>query len=43
LWIVGGVAAWRATQKAVGPGDRRMLATFVLLIVALSWIARGVG
>ena len=43
LWIVGGVAAWRATQKAVGPGDRRVLATFVLLVVALSWIAKAVG
>ena len=43
LWIVGGVAAWRATQKAVGPGDRRILATFVLLVLALSWIAKAVG
>jgi Zn-dependent protease len=43
LWIVGGVAAWRATQRVVGPGDRRVLATFVLLIAALSWIAKAVG
>jgi Zn-dependent protease len=43
LWIVGGVAAWRATQKAVGPGDQRTLATFVLLVLALSWIAKAVG
>ena len=43
LWIVGGVAAWRATQKVVGPGDRRVLATFVLLVFALSWIAKAVG
>jgi Zn-dependent protease len=35
LWIVGGVAAWRATQKAVGPGDQRTLATFVLLVLAV--------
>ena len=43
LWIVGCVAAWRATQRVVGPGDRRVLATFVLLVVALSWIAKAVG
>ena len=43
LWIVGGVAAWRATQKVVGPGDRRILATFVVLVAALSWIAMAVG
>jgi Zn-dependent protease len=43
LWIVGGVAAWRATQKIVGPGDRRILATFVVLVAALSWIAMAVG
>ena len=43
LWIVGGVAAWRATQKAVGPGDRRTLATFVVLVLTLSWIAKAVG
>lgn len=43
LWIVGGVAVWRAMQKVVGPGDRRILATFVGLVVALSWIARAVA
>ena len=43
LWIVGGVAAWRATQKVVGPGDRRILATFVLLVAALSWIAMAIS
>ena len=43
LWIVGGVAAWRATQKVVGPGDRRILATFVLLVLALSWIAKAIA
>ena len=43
LFIVGGVAVWRATQRDVGPGDRRILATFVLLVVMLSWIAKGVG
>ena len=43
LFIVGGVAVWRAVQRDVGPGDRRILATYVLLVVALSWIAKGVG
>ena len=43
LFIVGGVAVWRALQRDVGPGDRRVLATYVLLVVALSWIAKGVG
>ena len=43
LFIVGGVAVWRASQRDVGPGDRRVLATYVLLVVLLSWIAKGVG
>jgi Zn-dependent protease len=43
LFIVGGVAVWRAAQREVGPGDRRVLATFVILVAALSWIAKAVG
>jgi Zn-dependent protease len=43
LLIVGGVAVWRAAQREVGPGDRRVLATFVILVAALSWIAKAVG
>jgi Zn-dependent protease len=43
LLIVGGVATWRALQQNTGPGDTRILATFVVLVVALSWLARGVG
>jgi Zn-dependent protease len=43
LFIVGGVAVWRAAQREVGPGDRRVLATFVVLVAALSWIAKAVG
>ena len=43
LFIVGGVAVWRALQQEAGPGDARVLATFVVLIIALSWLARGVG
>jgi len=43
LLIVGGVAVWRALQQETGPGDTRVLATFVVLVVALSWLARGVG
>jgi len=43
LLIVGGVAVWRALQREVGPGDRRVLATFVILVGALSWLARAIG
>ena len=42
LFIVGGVAVWRAMQREAGPGDRRVLATFVVLVGALSWIAMAV-
>jgi Zn-dependent protease len=43
LFIVGGVAVWRSLQRDAGPGDTRVLATFVVLIFALSLLARGVG
>ncbi len=43
LIIVGGVAVWRAVQREVGPGSGRVLATFVVLVAALSWMAMGVG
>ena len=43
LLVVGAVAAWRAVETNVGPGDTRVLATFGLLVIALSWLARGVG
>jgi Zn-dependent protease len=43
LLVVGGVAMWRAFQRDAGPGDGRVLLTFVGLIVALSWLARSVG
>ena len=43
LLIVGGVAVWRAMQPETGPGDARVLATFVVLVFALSLLARGVG
>jgi Zn-dependent protease len=43
LFLVGGVAAWRAWQAETGPGDTRVLATFVGLVFALSWFARSVG
>jgi Zn-dependent protease len=42
LVIVGGVAVWRSLQRDVGPGDTRVLATFVGLVVALSLLARSV-
>jgi Zn-dependent protease len=43
LFIVGGVAVWRALQQETGPGDTRVLATFVVLVIALSLLARGLG
>jgi Zn-dependent protease len=43
LVIVGIVAVWRAVQKEQGPGDRMALGTYVVLIAALSWLARAVG
>jgi len=43
LFLVGGVAVWRAMQKDVGPGDGRVLATFTVLVLALSLLARGVN
>lgn len=42
LFLVGGVAVWRAMQKEAGPGDRQAIATYVVLVGALSWIARAV-
>lgn len=43
LLLIGGVAVWRALQRETGPGDVRVLATFVVLVVALSLLARGLG
>jgi hypothetical protein len=43
LFIVGAVAIWRAMQKDAGPGNARVLATYVTLVMALSLLARGVG
>jgi Zn-dependent protease len=43
LFLVGGVAAWRAVQRETGPGDARTVLTFAVLIVALSALARAVG
>jgi Zn-dependent protease len=43
LFIVGGVAVWRALQHETGPGDARVLGVFVVLIFALLLFARGVG
>jgi Zn-dependent protease len=43
LFVVGAVAIWRAFQHDVGPGSNRVLATFVTLVVALAWLAKGVG
>ena len=43
LFLVGAVAVWRAMQQEVGPGNSRVLATFVVLVIALAFLARGVG
>ena len=43
LFLVGGVAVWRSLHHESGPGDTRVLATFVALVFALSLLARGVG
>jgi Zn-dependent protease len=43
LLVVGAVAVWRSFQQEAGPGDTRTLATFVTLVIALAWLARGVG
>jgi Zn-dependent protease len=43
LWIVGAVAIYRAGWTAAGPGHQPTLATFIFLILGLSWIARAVG
>jgi Zn-dependent protease len=43
LFIVGGVAVWRAFQLEDGPGNQRVLGTFAILILALALLARGIG
>ena len=42
LFLVGGVAVWRSLQRETGPGDTRVFGTFVMLVFALSLLARGV-
>ena len=42
LVLIGGVAVWRGFQRESGPGDTPTLATFVVLVVALSLLARTV-
>jgi len=42
LFLVGGVAVWKAMQRDAGPGDTRALAEFGVLVLALSALARGV-
>jgi Zn-dependent protease len=43
LILVAAAAVWRALQKEQGPGNRRVLTTFLVLVAALSLIARGVS
>jgi len=42
LVLVGIAAAFRAMQRDAGPGDPRTLATFIVLLLALSALARGI-
>jgi Zn-dependent protease len=42
LGIIGVVAIWRTVVTQPGPGDRRMLAVYAALIIALSGLAYGV-
>jgi Zn-dependent protease len=42
LMLVGGVAVWRALQRETGPGHTQTVATFVVLVLALSFLARTV-
>jgi Zn-dependent protease len=42
LFLVGGVAVWRAMQREAGPGDPRTVMAFGVLVLALSALARGV-
>jgi Zn-dependent protease len=39
LLLIGAVAIYRALEKAVPKGDNEALATFLILIVALSWMS----
>lgn len=40
LWIVGGVAVYQTIRGNSGPGHVPTVATFVVLVLALSWFAR---
>ena len=43
LWIVGGVAAYRAVRDTGGPGHTPTLVTFCSLVFALAWFASDVN
>lgn len=43
LWFVGAVALYRSLSAQTGPGHRPTLATFMILLIGLSWIARSVN
>jgi Zn-dependent protease len=43
LVLVGAGAIWRAMQHQGGPGDTQTITTFIVLILALSGLARSVG
>lgn len=43
LWIVGAVAVYQAIRGKVGPGHAPTVATFAVLLLALSWFARAVS
>jgi Zn-dependent protease len=39
--VVGGLTVWRAFQREEGPGNSRVLAVFVALVMSLSLLSRG--
>lgn len=43
LWLVGGVAVYRAGFTDPGPGDDSTVYTFTVLVAGLSWFASTVG
>ena len=43
LWFVAAIGLYRAVSGESGPGHYPTLATYFLLVFALSWLARSVG
>jgi Zn-dependent protease len=43
LALIAIVAVWRAVQREQGPGDTKAFGIYVMLIGALSWLARAIA